>query len=373
MGRQLDRIRVESKSGSIDIFNSIEVANDIEQPSMCGFDIGNDGSYETLAKTLKHGETFKVWLNDRLRMTGRVYSLEEPSTANEGTTVRVVIQSFMAEAHYASADPATRVEKVSIQDFLVALYAPLGITPSDFVFDADLSRNLITGKGAKGAAAPADLEEMKPDQAKVSPPESIFDAASKHLQRFGLMHWDTPDNKIYVGKPDENQQPLYRLQCKRGKQSAGNNVLSIQRVTDWSDVPSELRVYGGGQAKDATKAPFRGYESWLDVLETKFHRPVIILSSGAKNKSQVDAQARREMAKRSKRKDAFEIEVDGWSWFDPKSKQAIPWAINTTVDLDVDSLGGAVGCYYIHKVSCKGDAANQSTALSVVGFGTLDI
>jgi hypothetical protein len=71
---------------------------------------------------------------------------------------------------------------------------------------------------------------------------------------------------------------------------------------------------------------------------------VLILNEGARSQAQVDAQARRERSKRSMKKDAYEITIDGWSYWD--GANAIPWGINTTADVDVDVIGGPQGLYY---------------------------
>jgi prophage tail gpP-like protein len=95
---------------------------------------------------------------------------------------------------------------------------------------------------------------------------------------------------------------------------------------------------------------------------------VIILNEGARSQAQVDAQARRERSQRSRRKDAYEITVDGWSYWD--GARAIPWAINTTADVDVDVVGGPQGLYYVHRVTCRYDAQGAPvTTLNVVAQG----
>lgn len=372
--RPPDRIRLECEAGTLDRFNSLEITNDISGPSEASFDIGDDGSWPTLADVVAHGKPFKVWLNDRLRLTGRAYANEVPTDASEGTSVNVTVRTILADAHYASAETWVRVQNVSIKDFLLQLYAPLGVGASAFVFNADVERDLMTGVGAKGAAAPANLDPIKLDQAKVNPPESIYDAAAKHLKRFGLMHWDTPGGKIYVGAPDDTQQPVYRLICKRGTRGQGNNVLTCRRVADWSDVPSEVRLYGGTGSKDVAKAPLKAIAGHPDVQKAGFYRPVILVNEAAKAGAQLDAQSLRERATRSLRKDAFEVTVDSWGYWDGSSSTTIPWATNTTVDVDVDAVGGPLGLYYIHRVGCRYDAGGAPLAsLSLVGQGILSL
>ncbi len=372
MKRPDDRIRVESEDGAFDRFNAIEVVNDIMAPSQCIFDVGDDGTFEELKDVIAHGKRFRVYMNDQLRLTGRVIAQEVPISATAGATVTVTVRTLLADAYYSSADPKTRVEKTTIKDFLLALYRPLGIAEADFVLKASLERDLMTGVGTRGETAPANLDAIKVDQARVSPPETIFEAAAKHLRRYGLLHWDTPDGKIYVGAPDDAQRPLYRFLCKRGAAAAGNNTLEARRAVDWSDVPSEVRIYGGQGAKDIVGAKLKGAAEWADVKTAGFYRPVYLLNEGAKTQAQVEAQARRERANRSKRKDTWDMPVDGWSYWN--GDVAIPYGINTTADVDVDATGGPAGRYYIHRVSCREDASNGRTSmLSMVAPGIFEV
>lgn len=396
--RPIERIRVETDAGSFDRFQSIEVTHDITAPSQAVFEIGDDGSWKTLRDIVKHGAPFKVWQDNRLRLTGRVYSNEIPVDAAGGSTIQVVVRTKMADAFFASADPAVRVTDTSIKDFLLALYQPLGYAAADFVFAASLERDLITGVGTKGAKAPADLDPIKLDAAKVSPPESIYEAAARHLKRFHLMHWDTADGRIYVGAPDDAQRPAYRLQSRRapGARGAGNNLLSARRTMDWSDVPTDVKVFGGTSMKDAQRSAFQSTDAFdaaarsgaaiklnaaaveqaravaghLDVLAAGFNRPVIVKNEQIRTQAQATSAARRELAQRSRRKDCWELTTDGWSIFD--GHRNVPVACNTTVDVDVDNVEGGSGRYYVQRVGLRQTPREgRVVTLSVVAPGTM--
>ncbi|WP_437759480.1 hypothetical protein [Sorangium sp. So ce1389] len=361
--RRPDSIRIESPAGSFDKFGSLTITNDISQSTEMTFTVGEDGSWPALERLLGFGSEFRVYLNDRLRMTGRVYVTDSPNDAQAGSPITVTIRSKMEDARYASASGKTRVEDTTLKDFLLALYAPLGYAEKDFVFNAAVERDLITGKTAQGALPPVRLEPIRTERAKVNPPETIFDAAARHLKRHGLMHWDTPDGRIYVGRPDDQQSPIYRFRLKRGPASVGNNLLSARRVKDFSRVPSIVRVYG-------TRARVLGVSADLDLRD--FHRPVTLLSEGVRDQAQADAAARRERAERNRRKDAFEITIDGWSYW--TGSLSIPFAPNTTCDVDVDTVGGPQGKYFIERVQCSlNPGQGQMTSLSLVAPGVWEL
>lgn len=371
--RPVDKIVVEGEDGTFDRFNSIEISNEIGAPSQCVMDVGDDGSYAELASIIGHGKAFKVYLNDRIRMTGRVVAPNTGGSAAAGTTTQIVVRTIMADAYYASADPKAKVDNTSLKDFVLALYRPLGLTAADFVFTADLERNLMTGVSARGATPAIKVEAIKSKAAKVNPPETIYEAAAKHLKRFGLLHWDTPDGKIYIGAPDDKQIPLYRFACKRGPASFENNLLDWKRTPDWTDVPTEVSVRGASVGEDAETAKrLRGVAEWADVKAAGFYRPVLVMDDGANSQATADARARRERSNRSKRKDCYDLVIDGWTCWDGDA--ATPIGVNTTCDIDIDAIGSPTGLYYIHRVVCSGSAQDGSTtAITVVAPGIFEV
>lgn len=372
MLRPRDQVRIEGEGGTLDRFNGLNIINDLTAPSEATFELGDDSSWAPLEKLIKHGKTYRVYLNDRLRLTGRIYANEVPVDPR-GTSIQLTVRTLLADAKYASADQRVKVESVSIKDFLLALYKQHGYGAGDFVFNANVERDLMTGKGSRGQAPPASLDPIKLDAAKVNPPETTYDCAARHLKRYGLMHWDTPEGKIYVGAPDEGQEPLYVFGIWRSKYlRQGNNLSGVKRIADWSDVPTDVNVFGGGFSKELAGQPNWGTAGYLDVLAAGFNRPVNLLSETAKNKAQAQAQARRERSQRSKRKDALELYADGWSWWN--GHVALPYGVNVTCDVTVEVAGGALGKYFIHRVACSQDASSGTkSVLSVTAPGAWEI
>jgi prophage tail gpP-like protein len=368
--RPVDRIRIESEAGSFNLFTSCTLINDLLQPSELSFECGNDDTWRSLRPIIAHGKTFKVYLNDRIRLNGKVYSNRIPMDAN-GSTVQVTIKSRMADAWYASADPRIRVQNTSVKEFLLALYKPLGFTEQDFIFRGDVMQSLMTGQKVKGGKNPRYIEGITLDQAKVQIPETIHDAAARHLKRHGLSHWDTPDGRIYVGPYDDQQMPIYRFSCRRDGRGS-NNILSATKIADWSDVPSVINVFGFGSSKDVEKTKVGASSVWQDVVDAGFYRPVYIQNDNLKSQELADRQARQERANRSRQKDAYEVTIDGWSYWNGSA--AIPYAPNTTADVDIANHGGGQGKYYCFKTSMTLDAMGAaSTSLSLAAPGIFDI
>jgi prophage tail gpP-like protein len=373
--RPVDSIRVEAESGGggsfggvLENFTSLEITNDMTAPSTANIEIGDDGTWNAVGEFIKPGTRYKVVVNDKLRLTGRVEANDIPIGATGGATVRFVVRTLLADAQFASANPRTRVKKTSVKDFLLALYEPLGYTEADFVFAQDVARDLLTGKSSAGDV-PVDLEPLKQDAAKVNPPETIFAAASRHLARFRLMHWDSPDGKIVVGRPNNDQRPLYTLRMMVGAAGVENNILDATRSIDVSEQPTVLGVFGTGGKRDFSKAKVSSLETNQELKDAGFYRPVLIVDEQIKSKEIAEARVRRELSARSRRIDAWDIQVDGWSFWN--GREAIPYGVDTLADVVANMAGGVTGAYYITRVVLRRDAASgDSCRLSCIKKGS---
>jgi len=353
-----------------DRFTSAQVVNDVSAPSEASFEVGDDGSWPDLSKFVAHGARYRVFVNGLQRLTGRVEMNDVPIDAQAGAVVRFTVRTKLQDAFYASAKEDVQVKNVSLLEFLLQLYAPLGFVQSDFVLKASLARDLITGKSSsnKGADLPANLEPIKVTDAKVKPPETIYDAADRHLRRHGFMHWDSPDGKIVVGAPNDTQNPLYFLVSKRANQGRGNNILSASRTQDWSGIPSRVGLYGIGGGRGISRARVSSSLVDQDLLDAGFYRPITVVAEAVRTSALAARAAAREMSNRSKMKDSFDIEVDGLSWW--TGTERVPWGIDTVAEISTDVAGGKVGAYYVHKVTTRRNAMDGDvTNLSLVKKG----
>jgi prophage tail gpP-like protein len=367
MSRAPDKVRVEvigstGESTSLDNFTSLSITNDITQPSEAAFELGDNGTWDAIADKVAPGTEYKVFVNDKLRLTGRVELDDIPIDVSSGAEVRFTVRTKLADASYATADPKIGVKETTILDFILDLYQPLGYDPDDFEFRGNVSRDLLTGVDTSGQGDPVevDLEPLKEEQAKVSPPESIFQAADRHLRRFGLMHWDSPDGKIVVSSPNDTQNPIFFLRASRGTQGAQNNILRATRTMDWSGIPSVIGVFGKGGKRGRVYSRVGRLKYDQDVYDAGFFRPVVILAEGLRSDALADHAASRELSARSKNKDAWQIEVDGLSFWN--GQESINWAVDSVASVESNIAGLSGGAYYIHRNVLTRDAAGGDRA-----------
>jgi len=372
MPRPQDNIRVEAVGiGELAApFTSITVINDLMSPSEAAFELGNDGTFAAIEDQVAHGTEYKIWVNNKLRLTGRVEAQDIPMDAMGGSVVRFTVRTKLADAMFASAPEGLRVKDTSIKDFILKLYEPLGYAESDFVFDQYVSRDLLTGRSTGGQGTPVgvDLEPIAVADAKVQPPETIYDAADRHLRRHGFIHWDSPDGKIVVGGINDTQEAIYKLLCNRSTTNVANNVLALTRVRDWSDIPSRTAVFGVGAGRGTSRARV-GYQTIdQDVIDAGFHRPVNIIAEGIRKSGLAKQAALREQSARSKQKDAWQVQLDQWSYWDGYTN--VPWGVDCVIEVESDLAGGPLGKYYVHRVMLNRTPSDGDTSnISILAAG----
>lgn len=364
--RPQDQVRLAIEGvGDFSGFESIDLQNDFADLASCTIRMGELGSWKTLGSVVHPGQGARVYCNGLLQFSGRFEVNRIPLSPTSGTLLTLVARHKLSDAKVASADQKLTFRNISIKDFLLKLFAPLGFTAQDFLFAAAADRDVATGKKT-GAKDIVDLEPLKQEQLRVNLPETIWEVALRVLKRFHFMIWCASDGRILVGRPDDAQSPTYRFIAKRGPESRWNNVLEAERIRDWTDLPSEVWVAGGAKRADVLGAPSRGVAVDLDAYRVAqdtghFNRRLLLPSEGAKTRDAADAQAKRELAARSKQKDVWRIKVDGWSFWD--GSRLTPYAINTTADVELETVGAeASGRYMLAEIRRPLDSSEGATS-----------
>ena len=72
------------RKGVIENFTSMEITQDITMPAEAAFELGNDGSWDEIEDQVGPGAEYKVMINDRPVVTGRVEANDVPLDTSAG-------------------------------------------------------------------------------------------------------------------------------------------------------------------------------------------------------------------------------------------------------------------------------------------------
>lgn len=364
-----DELLILAETGNaFGLWTSFDIINSMVRSCEASFEVGDDGSWNDLSELMSLGTKFKISLNNKLRMSGRVELLNSPLSADQSSVVRFVVRTILADLEVEAAEPSIRVRDKSIKDVVLAVLAYAGVDASQVVFRADVSRELITGRRGKGKTPPKDLEDLKVQAAGVQPGEKVKAFLDRHLRRHGLMIFDSPDGKLVIAEIDDDQEETYFFRCLRHEPQF-NNFTMIDRNRDATGAPSEITVYGFGGGGQYQNTKLISIRENPEIKSAGFFRREIIVDDGIKTKELAARTAARAMSERIRRQDAITIQTDGLSYRERRDK--IPYAPDVTCGVVADTIGGVVGKFYVETTASKVNARGGSTTqLQIVKAGT---
>jgi hypothetical protein len=373
MKRPIDRITIVGDAGEWELFERVEITHDLSSPSVATIALGDDGAYSQMLSTMRPGSKWSLWIGNALQLAGRVEVFDWPADES-GIKVGLTIKTKLSDAQYASASTSTRVYDTSIEDFIVQLFAQIGYKREDFIFEGSTRVDLMSGKKSKVSKASTTLEPIDAKAAKVSPGETIFEAASRHLERHGLLLLDHPDGRIQIYRPDLKADPHYRFFLRRsGPETQANNILRARPSLDWSESPSEVVVYGVTWGAELEKAPIfakvTNDEVQARFSETgMFARRVIQVQNQLRTAEQARNKARREMSNLRRRQDAWTIDTDGAGYFD--GEKEVQFCPGTIINVDVEGTQDAD--YFCHHVRIVSDENGTVSSLEMTRADLID-
>lgn len=344
----------------IDRATSYQITTDITTPCESLIEIGDNGTWTALQEAIAIGRRFKIGLNGKPLMRGRLLSRGMPLNAQAGATVQLVVRTWLADAAFSSCK-AVNVRGATLKDIILQAYSTIGAAEKDFLFDSDVARDIITGRG-KATGAKVDLATITEQNARVQPPETVFAFVDRHLRRFGLMHWDSPDGRIVIGTPNDKQAPIYWLQCTR-QNPRGNNIIDCRRSEDYESVPTTLWVYGQGGGRDYQHATISRSltNAVLTGVSPQIFRPTMVIDESLNTAVLAEARARRELAQRSLNMDSWDVTVRNWTYSD-QNQELVPWTINTVCGLCIDVASPVQAPFFIWRVVRTGNSTDGHTA-----------
>jgi prophage tail gpP-like protein len=370
--RPPERVLLRDEDGrDFERFESCEVSHEIGQPSKATISFGDERCYREFRQLIKPGKKWTVGHRDKAAVDGRIDVLE--ASADDGHRLSMTIRTRLSDAFVCGANTKIKVSDTTVSKFFEDLFFDIGYRKERMIYSPSTAVDLMSGKGKNYSKAKVNLEPLQVPQAKVQPGESIMDAATRHLERHGLVLLDLPNDYLGIIRPDLDAKPTYFARSRAGftrAASASNNITSARRVADWTMVPSTLTVFGATYGGDLAKAPVWGAVVNQEVLDvansgTGFFRNVITVQNHIRDKDQARAKALREMARLRASQDAWEITLDGAMYWNGDTMT--PWLPTGIIVVETDvAQGGPSGDYFIQRVRVRSDDKGNQTTLTCV-------
>jgi hypothetical protein len=154
-----DTITISKEGGGdasllIDRSTQFEIVTDLLAPSTARFELGDEGTWDALRDIGAIGSRMVVSINGYTRLKGRLLTRNLMATVGGGATVQLAIRTRLADAMFTACDPGVGVKNVQLKDLILQAFKRMGLEEADFIFQGDVARSVLTGRGSRNAPEP---------------------------------------------------------------------------------------------------------------------------------------------------------------------------------------------------------------------------
>jgi prophage tail gpP-like protein len=237
--------------------------------------------------------------------TGAPWSLKVKTDANGARNIRTG-----KTGRKSTRNNREQAEALGIPASKLSSKIALGID-NGTIDPTQLITSTSTGRSKGNGISPAQIAQLKIQQANAQAGETVWDFLDRHARRLGVMMRMGPDGTLVMTGIDYGQRPLYSL-IRRIDDGRSNNIISGGERLDTARVFSQVRVLG--------KAKGRGTQrSAIDVTVDDFnedalpHEKVLLVRDDTvRTQSQAETRAYRELAKTKQGAQVFTYVVHGF-------------------------------------------------------------
>lgn len=325
---------------------------------------GTDAESRRLALTGPFGPNapFELRINGNIRMTGNTDGYRATQAGDHGTELTIFGRDGLAPLHDAHVHYEVNFKDSTYRSLVAAVLEIVGIDPKRLTSSANaanVDRQLRAGIPVKELVPVRTVQEIlaafaKDDkngtgstagashfslQSKIG--ERWMDFLRKQLDRAGLFLWAGGDDKIILGAPNVETDPLYRIVRKRTGQTRNEvNVIHADLLFDTRPMNTFGIVYGRAPGKKGGRPPALG-ESADDLMYNlgfPFSRAIALRDTHCKAKAQATYLAQRKLAEGRRHGYQLVYTMDGLSAPAIGGGRAV-WTPDTTVEVEDDEFG----------------------------------
>lgn len=366
------RLRIMDAGIDLTRWQSYDFSEDFLTPTdSFHFTIGDERLPDDERKALRMGARVRLYIDKLVLAEGYIDAVEVGADRSGGLTYQISGRDRLGQTLDTVADPQFQLKDGgSLGELLKRLFAPFGWVNEETHFEIDNTANRNARTGIRGTPTSKGKKGGKPltsyvlHQTKPYNHESVFHFASRVAQRHGLWIWASVDGeKLIVGKPDFDQEPIFRLRRDRG---GNGNILSGSVRYELTDQPTMLvadSYSGGGEfgkgrckayivnpllgltdegehtadVKDVLKKHPRAVENTLPSAAFPFRaanipfRPMFIHDDESKTQEQLNNFVKREMSLLYRKALTAHYVVEGHGQI--VNDNFVAWAADTIVEV----------------------------------------
>lgn len=375
------------------------------------FTVADHALPDNVLDALQLGARVRLTINNAILADGHIDSLDIKADKAGGLVYEISGHDRLGLVVDSSADPTKQFKQgQTLADALKGIFGEFGwLADESFEIDNDANRSIQTGasrgtrasKGKKTLGRP--LKDVVLHQLKPHLKEGLFAFAARICQRFGLWIWCSADGeKLIVGKPDFDQEPLFQL---RRHANGDSNILTGGAHFSMADQPTVIIAdgfsgggeFGKGRIKSACVNPYFGVDADGFVLDSvsKFllkypdaHqvtlttqsyrrrevnlplRPAFFHDDESKTQEQLDNFVKREMSLLMRKSLVCRYTVEGHGQNDI-DENFVAWAPDTVVDVQDDVCGVQERMWILSRTFHKSRSGGTYTDLELVRLNSL--
>ena len=289
----------------------------LEVTNFTGYAIGGDmfNAADTWSVTMTNpgwrvagGIPAKLFVNDRLEMTGMVGSIIKGYNKREGNTIRLQGRDLMGLVVDTYCEEFRGLQGVTIKALAeYLLFGSRVLKNSTWAGIPFLDRKLIkvpeqtTGglahkKKAKKDPIAAIMGASTPHAfSQIEPGMTVHDVLSQYAASRGLLFWSAPDGTMTFGVPKAIGEDVVRYSFVNRHDGVGNNIKNASFYNDYDRRWSRITVVGQPQG---SSKPVRGT---AEDTSYPFRKPYVARSNNDSLTPALQAKAIRDKMRR-----------DGW-------------------------------------------------------------
>jgi prophage tail gpP-like protein len=344
-------------------------------------------TWQRVRAAAKAGEQLYLAIDGAVQLSGRIEA-RRSGFSDAGGRLVLTGRDLAGPAITWHAEPTLQVRGATLEQLLVRLFEPLGV--SVFIADEAAARDAQAlrhrRRGGRRAARHARIPDFR-----IHPGDTIWGAAKTECLQLGYMIWTGPYPEdgtgigVIVAAPLEAGEPTYAFEyvedpttgLVRAPQGSAALLLSGEEIIDIADVPTEVTAFthsaaNAGEDTRVRSVTFNDRLVHPRIATDLVPQPYVLHADDARTLARAGHAAEHVIARAMADAIVYEGVVQGHGQR-PPGREPLIYAVNHLAHIR-DTYNDVNGDYLLTRVHFRGSPeGEQTTALRFVPKGLLRV